>query len=150
MSSSNQPYSSTSVVDACDYPIQRTILMGLATTVVIFIDIGELHQHSVQQLLLETIKMKQNHVTFILTDCKNHDENELEQLQEKFSELVNDAIENITIITTYEMEGGPKNISDVNQEVREAITKNMIPAPKQSLESYATMTFVTEKNSSEC
>ena len=130
--------------NTCDYPTQHSMLMDLATSVVIFVDLGELHQQSVQEFLLRTINKKDNQVTVVLTDCKNHEE-DIELLQEKFSELVGDAIENIPIITTYEMDGEPKNISDVNQEVRDAISTNMIPLTKQSVESYATTNLMTEK-----
>ena len=130
--------------NTCDYPTQHSVLMDLATSVVIFVDLGELHQQSVQEFILRTINKKDNQVTVVLSDCKNHEE-DIEFLQEKFSELVGDAIENIPIITTYEMDGEPKNTIDVNQEVRDAISTNMIPLTKQSVESYATTNLMTEK-----
>ena len=131
--------------DACNHPIQHQLMMDLGTVLLIFLDIGALHNKSIQELLHESLN-KKDHVIFVLTDSQGNDTTHIDQLQEMFGDLVGDAIDKIEVITTFEMEGGEvegaeKNMTDVVQEVRVAVQKELEESSESTLETIAKLSI---------
>ena len=80
---------------------------------------------------------KNDHVIVVLTDRQGQTASHIDQLQDAFGDLVGDAIEMIEVITTFEMEGGDRNIIDVIEEVQEAVQKKLEESPESALEDFA-------------
>ena len=139
--------------DACDHPVQHELLLDLAAVIVIIIDINELHCSCVQVYLQEAVRKKQGGVVVVLTDSKEHDEDTIEELSDMFSDLVGEAIDVIKCVTTFEIEGGIKNMTSLIKDIRRALQELMSKRPELSLGSYAyvqSKCTVDEKASGPC
>ena len=73
----------------------------------------------------------------VLTDTKGHDEDAAEKLSDMFSDVVGEDIDVIKCITTFEIEGGIKNMTSVIKDIRKAIQETKSKCPKPSLVDYA-------------
>ena len=123
--------------NACDHPVQHDLLLDLASTLVLFIDISELHLHCVQEKLWEDVRKKHSGMVVVLTDIKGHDEDAIEKLENIYLDVVGEATHDIRCITTFEIEGGIKNTTSVIKGIQKAIQETKSKCPKHSLSSYA-------------
>ena len=122
--------------DACDYPDQHSLIMDLGTILVIVTDIEDLHSAQVQQMLKDSTKKMKTHVIVILTDSKKHEVSDINQSQEKFSDLVGDDLGQIEVITTFDMQVSGKDNIYANEEIRDAIKTKMSTGPQRSIEDF--------------
>ena len=119
--------------NACDHPVQHDLLLDLASTLVLFIDISELHLHCVQEKLREDVTKTHSSIVVVLTDNNGHDEDAIEEFSDLFSDVVGEALDDIRCITTFELEGGIKNMTSVITDITKAIHASMSECPELSL-----------------
>ena len=117
--------------DAYDYQVQHSILMDLASVLVIIIDVGEVHKGEVNEML--KLMSNKTNIIFVLTNSTRLSMDDMVQAVKTLRNLVGEAASKDTLVPTFE-EGGLRNATDLTEDIIKAIEIKMMESHKRTVE----------------
>ena len=136
--------------DATDYQVQYSILMDLASVLVIIVDMGDVYTRKKEMQHMRS-KIRKN-LILVLTNTTGLSEEDTAQAGKILLDWIGEEDQKDTFIPTFEG-WSPRNDSEMTQDIIRAVRNKMVNSPKHIVEGIGNLTSkctVDEIENSDC